>query len=130
MLAMLALAEKYESKDVLPARVIAREQSIPSQFLGQILQQLRAAGLIGSTRGANGGFHLERRPDDICVREIVDAICPASTGFTVEGASPLNAIVLDVWEELKSQQREILDRLTLGDLLSRLQESSNTMFYI
>lgn len=126
-LAMLALAEKHESGGVLPARVIAREQNIPSQFLGQILQQLRAAGLIASTRGANGGFYLQTTPTEITVGDVVDAVCPGSSGLPVEGASPLSALVLEVWDEVKARQRELLDRLTLADLLGR---QTHAMFYI
>ncbi len=129
-LAVLALAEKNARHGVLPARVIARDQCIPSQFLGQILQQLRTAGLVGSTRGANGGFYLERSPAEISIGSIVDAVCPPSPSPAVEGDCPLNAVVLDVWEEVRLQQRAVLDRLTVEALLARLPESCNTMFYI
>lgn len=129
-LAMLALAEKYGSREVLPARTIAVEHGIPSQFLVQILQQLRTAGLITSTRGANGGFVLEQDPNSVTVGDIVDTICPVDTSLPSKHASPLSSVVLEVWEEVRSQQREVLDRLTLADLLDRSRESSNTMFYI
>ncbi len=129
-LAMLALAEKYASRDVLPARTIAVEHGIPSQFLVQILQQLRSAGLVTSTRGASGGFVLEQPPSAVTVGEIVDAICPASNSPTNERASSLCNVVLEVWDEVKLQQREVLDRLTLADLLARAHENSNAMFYI
>ncbi|MCA9157053.1 MAG: Rrf2 family transcriptional regulator [Planctomycetales bacterium] len=129
-LAMLALAEKYESREVLPARAIALEQSIPSQFLTQILQQLRAAGLIASTRGSSGGFYLDRAPCCVTVGEVVDAVCPTASSSTDTQASPLSQVVNEVWEELKTQQREVLDRLTISELLARSQDSSNSMFYI
>lgn len=129
-LAMLALAEKYESREVLPARAIALEQSIPGQFLTQILQQLRAAGLITSTRGSSGGFYLDRAPNCITLGEVVDAVCPAASSSTDTQSSPLSQVLNEVWEEVKSQQREVLDRLTMSELLARSQDSSNCMFYI
>ncbi len=130
-LAMLALAGRYASRELLPARIIAREHGIPNQFLGQILQQLRAAGLITSVRGANGGFQLERPPSAISVGEIVDAVCPSnSAGAASEESSPFCGVVSEVWDELRAQQRTTLQNRTLGDLLLRLQESSGSMFYI
>ncbi len=129
-LAILALAEKYDSREVLPARAIALEHGIPSQFLTQILQQLRAAGLITSTRGSSGGFYLDRAPSSITVGEVVDAVCPAASSYTDQQASPLSQVVNEVWEEVKTQQREVLDRLTISELLARSQDSSNCMFYI
>ncbi len=129
-LAMLVLAAKYESREVQAARQIAVEQSIPSQFLTQILQQLRSAGLISSTRGANGGFFLERSPQSISVGDIVDAVCPTSPGLGIERGSPLSDTVSEVWHQLHLQQRMLLDQLTLADLLVRCRDASNAMFYI
>jgi Rrf2 family protein len=129
--AMLALAEKYTARDVLPARLIAREHGIPNQFLGQILQQLRAVGLISSTRGANGGFYLQRSPESITVAEVVDAVVAPSAGLpNSEATSALGAAVLGVWEELDVQQRAVLERVSLFDLLARVELKTEAMFYI
>ena len=129
-LAMLALAEKFESKEPLPARVIAAEHSIPTQFLGQILQQLRAAGLITSTRGASGGFLLEKSPGMIAVSDVVGAVCPgASAPVAFDDVSPLAPAVCEVWDSLRSKQREMLSSVTLSDLLQRSRLAS-PMFYI
>lgn len=131
-LAMLALAEQYDTDQQMPARRIAREQRIPSQFLGQILQQLRAAGLIGSTRGSSGGFRLAKRPADISIAEIVDSVCPwtGSCPVVEDPSWGLSQVIQDVWNELGQQQRELLEGLTLGDLLLRRETSPATMFYI
>ena len=129
-LAMLVLAGRYESREVQAARQIAIEQSIPSQFLTQILQQLRSAGLVSSTRGASGGFYLERAPQQITIGDIVDAVCPISQSLPLENSSPLSEVVSEVWQELQSQQLALLERLTLADLLARCRDESSAMFYI
>lgn len=130
-LAMLALAQRHGSSELVVARVIAREQKIPSQFLGQILQQLRATGLITSTRGSSGGFRLSSVPAKISIAEIVDAVCVLTSPCApAETNAPLSQIVSEVWEELKQQQRELLEKLTLADLLARLEKSPAAMFYI
>ncbi|QDV26186.1 RrF2 family transcriptional regulator [Aureliella helgolandensis] len=130
-LAMLALAQKYEERELLPARVIAGEHGIPSQFLGQIMQQLRAAGLITSTRGANGGFQLSRMPNQIVVAEIVEAVCGASsTSGCGETTSELSSVVLEIWEDLDRQVLAALKRVSLGDLLLRIEDTADSMFYI
>lgn len=129
-LAMLALAQRFEAGELLPARAIANDHQIPTQFLGQILQQLRATGLISSTRGSSGGFTLQRAPDNISIAEIVDALCTSTpTTNACNGSSPLSETVQEVWDELQSKQREILENLTLGDLLKRTVDSQ-PMFYI
>lgn len=129
-LAMLALTERVEAREPLPARKIAEEHHIPGQFLGQILQQLRSAGLITSTRGANGGFLLQRPPDAISVAHVVDALCSPSTGIGAdENSSSLSRTVHELWEELRIKQREVLENITLSDLLAR-SNGSTPMFYI
>ena len=48
-------------KDVpIQARAIARRQSIPVRFLEQVLHAMKKAGLVDSTRGAQGGYLLLR----------------------------------------------------------------------
>src|SRR5690606_692855 len=112
-----------------PARQIAAEHAIPNQFLTQILQQLRAAGLVSSTRGANGGFFLERPPERISVGDIVDAVCPLNQDLPEETRSAFSQVVNEVWHDLQSQQRTLLDRITLADLLARCRDASGAMFY-
>jgi Rrf2 family protein len=130
-LAMLALAERQKTLEQIPARVIAREQGIPSQFLGQILQQLRASGLITSTRGSSGGFRIARSPASITIAEVVDAVCSLTSSCTQSAEdSSLSRLLNEVWDEAEQRQRELLERVTLGDLLARLENSSSAMFYI
>lgn len=131
-LAMLALADKFANDQLIPARAIAREQGIPGQFLGQILQQLRGNALIVSTRGSNGGFRLARRPADISIAEIIDSVYPWSASVVADASetSALSVAVLNVWRDLNQQQRELLEGVSLADLLRRVEKSSATMFYI
>ena len=53
---------------------IAAELQIPSPFLGKILQMLVKHQILGSTKGPNGGFYLNRPAIDIPVMEIIDII--------------------------------------------------------
>ncbi|MEM7474175.1 MAG: Rrf2 family transcriptional regulator [Planctomycetota bacterium] len=128
-LAMLALAEKHTSKEPLSARIIANEQGIPSQFLTQILQQLRASNLVVSTRGANGGFLLDGAPNVISLSDIFDSICPSSSAPISDEQSIFSEAVNGIWEELRQQERQMLQGIKLSDLLERVQNSTD-MFYI
>ena len=128
--AALAMAERYAGGDLLTARAISQDQHIPSQFLGQILQQLRTAGLITSTRGSSGGFRLVRSPEAISVAEIVDAVCPTSNCGEFSEASRHARVVNEVWQELNQCQRDLMERVTLGHLVEQIVESPQAMFYI
>jgi Rrf2 family protein len=130
-IAMLVLAERYRDEELISARTIAAEHAVPSQFLAQILQQLRSANLITSTRGASGGFKLQRAPELITLAEIVDAVCGTQCSpIARKDASNLNRVMLQVWSEQTQQQREQLEQLTLRDLLDRSAAEHAAMFYI
>ena len=53
---------------------IAQEQRIPPSFLAKIISQLSIAGLIHTSRGARGGVTLARKPEEITILEVVEAI--------------------------------------------------------
>lgn len=129
--AMLALAARYQDGELVSARTISEEQDVPNQFLVQILQQLRSAGLICSLRGSSGGFKLQRAPDTISLAEIVDSVCSAQpSSLAGTDASNLNRVMSQVWDELIQQQRNQLEQRSLQDLLDQSAAASESMFYI
>ena len=64
-LAMLDLAQAHHRN--LPRKIaqIAAAGDIPGKYLTQILLQLKGAALVGSLRGADGGYQLARPPTRI-----------------------------------------------------------------
>ena len=59
-----------------PVRVqtIGERQKIPYRFLEQIFQKMRKAGLVRGKRGPGGGYVLARAPEEINLRELIEAI--------------------------------------------------------
>lgn len=53
---------------------ISEELSIPTPFLGKILQSLAKQKLLVSTKGPNGGFALAKKPEEISLYDIVTNI--------------------------------------------------------
>ena len=102
---------------------IADAQKIPLRFLENILGELRHAGLVQSQRGAEGGYWLSRKPDEITLAEIIRAVeGPLATtrgerpeDLEYRGASePLQT----VWIALRANIREVLESVTLADIVS------------
>ncbi len=58
--------------EYVSARQISQEQDIPYQFLRRILQDLNKQGLTSSREGAQGGVRLEKNPDAIGVRDVIE----------------------------------------------------------
>ena len=53
---------------------IAGGENVSSEFLEQIFYKLKNAGVIRSVRGPGGGFVLARRPEEITVKDILEAV--------------------------------------------------------
>lgn len=55
-------------------RQIAAKEGYPVAYLEKILQALRQAGLVTSRHGSQGGYELARKPSEITLRQIVEAL--------------------------------------------------------
>jgi Rrf2 family nitric oxide-sensitive transcriptional repressor len=55
---------------------IAAVTRVPKAYLSKVLQNLGRAGLVHSQRGIGGGITLARRPEDLTILEVVDAVEP------------------------------------------------------
>lgn len=128
--AMLALASRYELDEPVQARVIATNHGVPSQFLGQILQQLRNAGLVTSLRGSNGGFRLAKPPEQISIIAILEAVCATNAAEQfIDASDPIQHTVRTVWQESNALQLNFFGRTTLANLVENLAPEP-AMFFI
>ncbi len=71
--AMLELA-LCESSAPLSIKTIAENQGVPEPYLEQLMSGLKKAGLVTSTRGAQGGYALAKKPCDISFGDIFRAL--------------------------------------------------------
>jgi len=123
--AMLYLAREYPNKDHRAATSkIAEEQEIPASFLAKIISQLSIAGLIQTSRGAKGGVRLARKPEEISLLDVVEAIDgPISLNECVDDPSVCsfgdNCPIHDVWCEAKAQLVRKLRDATFDKLLEK-----------
>ena len=72
--AMVYLAASDD--DPQPTEQIAEKTKVPAPYLAKVLQNLTRKGLVRSQRGVRGGFLLARRPDDITILDVVNAVEP------------------------------------------------------
>ena len=73
LVAIFELAETSPEGPV-PARVLAGKYNLPYLFVEKILQQLRAAGLVGAQKGRGGGYYLIADPATISMRRVLEAL--------------------------------------------------------
>jgi Rrf2 family protein len=100
---------------------IAAAQEIPLKFLGNILQELKTAGLVNTHRGAEGGYWLARPADQITLADVIRAVKgplanvrgdpPESVNYP-GAAEPLRK----VWIAVRASLRSVLENVTLADV--------------
>jgi Rrf2 family protein len=119
--AVLFLAGRAEGTLSLISE-ISEAQEVPKSYLSKIMQHLVRAGLVKSRRGARGGFYLARKPEEITLREAIEAI---------EGPIFLNVCLIKkgechrdefcpvhhVWKEAQKRLFEVLDGKTMAQLV-------------
>lgn len=72
---MALLAKNYNKKPLyLNLKTIAQKEKISQKYLEQLLPLLKNAGLVLSTRGANGGYSLANPPQKINLLSIIEAL--------------------------------------------------------
>lgn len=131
-IAVLELATRHERGEPVRIREIADSHGIPSRFLVQILLQLKAAGLVNSTRGAAGGYQLAREPSEISLGEVMSVVDSQSAAIRSYAEHPTKTaqLLLQRWQEVARQEREMLSDITFADLVMQLKEQGEGMYYI
>jgi len=85
--AIRAVLELASGMSGSSAAELARATQVPYPFLRRVLGRLTAARLVKSVRGRSGGMQLARPPGAISLRDVAQAIDPATI--------TLNACLLD-----------------------------------
>lgn len=118
--ATLQLAQA-DSQVPVPCSRLAAEGKMPERFLLQILRNLVAHGILGSTRGVEGGYTLERSPDEISLLEVIEAIegplisaVPVGEGLPEGSRTKLEQALAEV----TALARRELEAVKLADLLA------------
>jgi Rrf2 family protein len=132
-IAILELAASYGDPQPVRVKAIADAHAIPLRFLVQILLQLKGAGLVTSTRGAAGGYHLTRSPEKISLADIINVIDRNTAPRfdpAVLSSSPAVGAIRSVWQEIHAEEQRMLAEVTLADLVRRTQQSHEPMYQI
>ena len=106
---------------------LAKAESIPSNYLVQILNELRTAGLITSRRGKQGGYALARAPGEISLYDIMQAVEGNILAHSHPGKGQSSDRAVAIWQEVSGKFADLLKAYTAEDFMS---SGSEDMWYI
>ncbi len=131
---MLDLAINYTG-EYISIKSIASRQDISEKYLEQIITQLNKAGYVRSVRGAQGGYILAKPPAEYTVGMILRLMegslapvsCAGDEEFCTKGA---RCVTQEVWQKIQEAVENVVDNITLEDLVVRYQEKAEPFYMI
>jgi Rrf2 family protein len=146
--AMYSLARTYGQGPTLISK-LARDETIPQDFLENILLLLKKKGLVASKKGKGGGYFLAQPPDTVTIGTVVRMIegplaplpCASETAYRKcdECVDDRFCGTRIVMRQVRDATAKILDQTTLAQVCRSIddaraefeaQESEFPMYYI
>jgi len=114
---------------------ISERQEISEKYLEQIVTILSRAGYVKSVRGSQGGYKLAKAPEEYTVGMILrlteGSLAPvACLDDETECNRIDDCVTIEVWKQLDKAIKNVVDNITLADLLDWQKQKVNNNFYI
>ena len=129
--ALIYLAVHQDRWPIL-GREMAEEENIPQPFLSKTLHALSKQKLIVSSKGPGGGYSLARKPDDITLNQVIEAV---DGELDLEHACVLGldecrddapCALHDFWGNVRAQYRHAVGSASLLDAAKALVKKRTT----
>ena len=121
--------------ECIKVKEIANRQGISEKYLEQIIAVLNKAGYVKSVRGAQGGYRIAKEPKEYTVGMILrlteGSLAPVAC--LEEGADECERCdtceTLEVWKKLYDAINNVVDNVTLADLVEQRQRRMENLDY-
>lgn len=122
--ALVYLARDVGRGELVTADRISTEAALPRRLLARVMAKLARAGLVESSEGRGGGTRLARPPEEVTLREAVEAVegpfeitrCIMQQRLCCEGRP---CTLHDAWTEGQNVILEHLGTRTLAEFVSQ-----------
>lgn len=102
---------------------LAERQNVSPTYLSKILTKLVKAGLVESASGANGGYRLRRRKEEISFLDIIHAIEGTASLFDCTLNHSSECLIQQEMVKAEGQMEEFLRNKMMSELAGKLTES-------
>ncbi|MCP4043044.1 MAG: Rrf2 family transcriptional regulator [Gammaproteobacteria bacterium] len=103
---------------------ILEDHDISLSYLEQIFSNLKAANLVVGIRGPRGGYRLSAPPEEITVKQIVEAVEETSKRARKSLITGEKSAAHEAWNILSTQITDFLQGITLAQLLANVANAS------
>lgn len=132
--AMLELAQNQNARP-LQLKIVAQRQDISVKYLDQLMAILKSAGFIRGIRGAKGGYILVKAPNQIKLSDVFNCLeGPVTTVECVEDEDyctrAADCVTRQVWTQVQEAITDVLQSITLQDLVDRTKKNKTVDYQI
>ena len=127
--AVLGLARHWPDGGARRVEELAAEQGVPSNYLVQILIELKANRIVKSQRGKEGGYQLARAPADISLGDLLRAIHGQVFDSPAISDPQCPSELRAAWKKLQKALENTADNITFQQLLDESADKEK-MYYI
>ena len=113
--AMLYLVTASPDKPV-GVQLLAEKLGVSKTYLSKMMTKLVKAGLIQSASGANGGYRLRRKQEDISFLDIIHAIEGTASLFECSLNHGSECVIQQVVIDAERQMEQYLENKKIADL--------------
>lgn len=119
--AISELVMQENTNTPLPITTIAERTDLSELYLEQIFSKLKKAGLVESVRGSQGGYLLGKSSKAITVGDVLrvleGSVSPTVCAENAKCEKEKPCVSLYVWKRIKDSIDEVVDSITLYDLI-------------
>ena len=132
--AVMALADlaRFDNTNPISLRDISLRQSISLDYLEQIFFKLKKNQIVKSVRGTQGGYVLNKKPNEIKLTNIFHAVDEKVKTVQCNKDSKkgcnnkvTKCITHNLWDELENHINGFFEKKSLEDLLNNNSEHRN-----
>lgn len=134
--AMISIAGNYSNADEHISIIsISDKLGISKIYLEQVFSLLKRGGVVNSVKGAQGGYNLTRKPQQITAMDILSAVELSlfeNIGKTVgEKAPEIEAAMhMLVFDKIEDAIITVLQEITLAQLVSEAEKNKTNQGYM
>lgn len=113
---------------------IAERQNISKNYLEQVFSALRKSGIVKSVKGSQGGYIMSDELSNITIGQILRALegdlAVVKSEENKDEENKIDACIKkSLWEKIDESIKNIVDNMTLENLIDEYKKESDTIIY-
>lgn len=135
-LRILLRIARHDQKIGITIPVISDFEGISTAYVAKLTRVLRMAGYINSTPGNKGGYVLAQPADQVNINQVMKVLggalfskkfCEEYPGTMKLCTNSIDCSIRSLWQMIQLTVDQLLDRVTLQDLMSSEKESNSLL---